>query len=202
MSDEVQPGVKIDEGLWREFRENVKERKGGVRGHLRTEVENAIREYIRTDTTPTEQRIENRLSRIEQAVGAATTDGGTHTVDEPDHTHAPTDDTLDEKPPANAPTDKKVQWLAQCVFDEAGNSSGDLPQVSGYALRQIVKDEYGFRRDTAKRYVDELIDYFEFVEHPKYDDQYCSPERHDVIVERIREKKREQADEQLDDLDQ
>jgi len=189
VSDGVQPGTEVDEDIWKAFREEVKRRRGGVRGHIRTELENALRDYIHGgDTTPAD--IDQRLQRIEAAVGAAGTDGGTDTFEQQEHTHAPPE----TKPSANAPSEKKLRYLAECVRDNYGSGSGDVEEIPKASLREVVKDEYGFRSDTAKRYVQQLIDHFGLVDHPTADPLVCTPQRREKIIE-------EQAEQDLSELD-
>jgi len=64
MSDnEKQIGVRVTETLWREFREDVKARKGRVNGHLASEVEAALREYMDASHGGD---VNDRLTRIEK----------------------------------------------------------------------------------------------------------------------------------------
>ena len=197
MTDTVQPGTEVDAALWKQFREEVKRRRGGTRGHLRNELENAIRGYIHGgDATPGE--IDERLQRIEAAVGAAPTDGGRDTSDSREHTHARTETTTatpTERPAANTSTDKKVAWLAKCVRENHGD---DFAEVTRDDLREVVKDEYGFRRDTAKRYIENLIDHFELMTHPATDKVLVTEDRHERIIENRREGLHKEAEEILD----
>jgi len=189
VSDGVQPGTKIDEELWERFREDVKRRRGGVRGHIRTELENALRAYIHGgDATPTD--IDARLQRIEAELGIAPADGGVApSEDGSTHTRAPSriDAATSEKPPANAATEKKIAYLAACVaerFDGIDEGTEFPPAV----LQNIVKEEYGFRADTAKRYVDELIDHFGFCDHPHPEvNNLVSEARHDELLSDLAE---------------
>lgn len=51
----------------------------------------------------------------------------------------------------------------------AGDESAARPPVEATTretLRDVVREAYGFRRDTAHRYVEELREYFDLVEHP------------------------------------
>lgn len=198
MTDEVQPGVKINRETWERFRQDVKRRKGGVRGHLKNEVENALNAYCSTgDATPVD--IDERLQRIEAAVGAAPTDGGTDAVDPAEHTHTPNQITAstDEKPAPNAATDKKIAYLAERVIEEEVPKSRELHTVPKSHLQKTVKDEYGFRRDTAKRYVDRLIDHFGIEPHPEADGILVSPTRLAEIEERRREEAEKEAQDKL-----
>jgi len=199
MADRVKVGPRVDKQLWREFRENVKQRKGQTRGVLGDELENAIREYLRQEERPVDSRIEKRLARIEEAVGAAPTDGGRTLSDADEHTHTRTAVEVDEKPAANAATEKKVAYLAGQL--KADRSDG-LQAASRNEIIELVKTEYGFRADTAKRYVERVVDFFEFTTHPANDDLYVTPEYREEIIERLREDAKEDADDELDEVTQ
>lgn len=185
MSDEVQPGVRIDEALWNRFREDVERRHGSVRGHLRTELEIAIREYVRVSDEATPAQLDARLQRIEAAVGASPTDGGTDTLPtaEDTHTREPPAETIDGKPPSNVATEKKVAWLASRIIETEVPQTRELNTVPRERLIEVVKDEYGFRSDTAKRYVERLIDYFDLVDHPVADGVLVTPARREQLIE-------------------
>jgi len=195
VSDGVQPGTEVDRDLWERFREDVKRRKGGVRGHIRTELENALRAYIHGgEATPVE--VNARLQRIEAELGIAPADGG---IDAPSaaedtHTRQPVPD---EKPSANAATEKKVRWLANRFVAERdfdADGTADLPKS---ALRAFVREAYGFRRDTAKRYVSELIDHFDLRESPLPEsDLLVTASRYDELLD----EHRADADDKIDDL--
>jgi hypothetical protein len=196
MSDRTQIGPAVDAKLWQRFREDVKSRKGAVRGHLGGELENAIREYLRDDSSPTEQRIEKRIARIERAVGAAPTDGGTDTSEAAEHTHTrigtgfgPTD-----KPPANTATEKKVAYLAQCIRSDVSIHPDEPGMVPRHVLVEHVTDEYDFREDTTERYVDRLIEEFGLQEPPtqQFDGELVTePKYQNRIDERAKDAERE-----------
>jgi len=192
VSDRKRISPRVDADLWQEFRDSVEERKGQTRGVLGDELENAIRQYLGEHESPALARMDKRLNRIEQEIGAAPTDGGVDTVSGDEHTHAPSRLNPDEKPPANAATEKKVAYLAGCVLDEEVPHERELDMVPRDTLVSVVKDEYGFRADTAKRYVDSLIDYFDLKDHPNNDALLVSEDRHAEIL-------RQEADEQLED---
>ena len=202
MSDEVQPGVRIDKALWNRFREDVERRHGSVRGHLRTELETAIREYLRVSDEATPTQLDARLQRIEAAVGASPTDGGTDTLPtaEDTHTRESPAETIDEKPPSNVATEKKVAWLAKCVRDGV-TGGGDFQEVGRSTLAETVKDEYGFRSDTAKRYVERLIDHFDLVDHPVADGVLVTPARREELIEQRKDDLRNDVDAETGDPD-
>jgi hypothetical protein len=200
MSDRTQIGPTVDSHLWERFREDVRARHGQVRGVLGDELENAIREYLQDGPSPSEQEIIDRLARIERTVGTAGTDGGADTSNAGGHTHAPSRLDSPDKPAANAATDKKVAYLAECVLDEVVPSSRALEQVPRDTLVDVVKAEYGFRSDTARRYVDRLVEWFDLREHPSADGILVTEAQHADIIDREREQARDDADEQLEQL--
>jgi len=64
-------------------------------------------------------------------------------------------------------------------------------------LRETVKDEYGFRRDTARRYVGELIDRFDLRDHPAPDADTLVTE---ARFEELLADQRSDADDRMEDL--
>lgn len=197
MSDRVQIGVEVDAEVWQRYREWVENKHGKTRGVLGDEVENALRQQIGEEITPGIARLEKRLARIETEVGATAADGGADTFEEGEHTHAPSRLDTTDKPPANSATEKKVAYLAECVLDEEVPHERELDMVPEEVLVETVKDEYGFRSDTAKRYVGELIDYFELVDHPCNDALLVSQSRHTQIIEEQREQAAQEAEDKL-----
>lgn len=187
MSDRTQIGPAIDADLWREFREDVRARKGQVRGVLGDELETAIRQYLNDSVDPVERKQLEKLTRIESALDIQTADGGVDTLEADSHTHAPSRLDVTEKPAANAATEKKVAYLARRAKDEYTLDPEKEGTVPKSVLRDLVKDEYGFRRDTAKRYVEELIDELSLQEHPdpNYDQLVTEPRYEAVISEEL-----------------
>jgi hypothetical protein len=206
VSDQTQIGPSVDAELWEKFRESVRDRHGRVRGVLGKELETALRQHLSDDATPTERRLEQRLMRIEDELGVSSADGGCP-VSDAEHTHtetpAPAPDTDSgrvEKPDPKAPRDDKVRYLAQCVVDDhCDTADGDINTIPRKSLVKIVRDEYGFRKDTAVGYVDELIEHFDLVEKPGSGESengltlYVSPSRRDEIL-------REAAESRFDNI--
>jgi len=193
LTDTVQPGAEVDAALWRRFREAVEQQTGGVRGHLRAELETALRLYLADETEVSAIQVNNRLARIESELGIADADGGVDTFEADGHAHAPTWSDGDPKPPANAPTDKKVQYLA-------GQLAPVENEISKKALRSAVKDEYGFKSDTAKRYVELLVDHFDLVDHPEIDSLLVSQDRREEILGERRADLEAEADAELEEV--
>lgn len=160
MPETKQPGTEIDAALWERFRKDVERRHGSIRGNLRNDLETAIREYLRVSDEATPTQMNERLQRIEAAVGAAPTDGGTDTPTESDavHTHTPT-----TKPDPNASRQAKVEYLISQKYDRDGGS------VVADDIIHDVKEVYGFEKRTAKKYVQPVIDALDARRHPDND---------------------------------
>jgi len=192
MSDDVQPGVRINPELWQRFRDDIQARKGAVRGHLKTELENALRLYLNDEPRQVEEQIDARLTRIESRLGVAEADGGMDTLDPVEHTHTPT-----ERPAAQASTEKKVGWLAECVLDMEAPKAREFNQIPVNKIRDVVKDEYGFRSDTAQRYVDRLVEHFDLLDHPDADGILVTEDQRTELEEEKRERIRQETEEDL-----
>ena len=194
MPDSVQPGTEIDADLWDRFREEVKRRRGGIRGHLKTEFEKAIRDYIDgEDATP--EQLNRRLARIEAAVGVEATDGGTDTSQPTKCTHTPDQalDAPDERPHPQSASEKKVSWLADRVYEEETGGEGKITMTHEDVILDVVNEEYSFTADTARRYQDEVVDELGLVEHPFNDVLYVTEAKHEELVESRREQERADA---------
>jgi hypothetical protein len=68
----TQPGVRLNESVWQQFRDDVRERKGVVQGHLKHELEQALKEYINAshggDTHDRLTEIEAQLQELTDAI--------------------------------------------------------------------------------------------------------------------------------------
>jgi len=203
MTDREKIGPRIDADLWERFRQDVKERKGTVRGSVGDELENAIRQYLSQNNElgidERYQRIEDKLGRIENRVGAATADGGAASCD-CEHTHAPSrvEAATEDKPPANTATEKKVAYLAESLIDQEVPNTREIKSIPESAIIDLVKDEYGFRPDTAKRYVDEVAEKLSLRDHPVADGILVSEDKRDQLIAEQREQARDEADDKLE----
>lgn len=206
MTERRKLGVRVDAEVVEAFKEDVKRRKGQVRGVFGDEVETAMRQYLSenkdVDDSERLRRIEDRLSRMEANMGTVTADGGADTSEGGGHTHAPSrvESARDEKPPANSATEKKVEYLAGCVLERQGSESVD--EVPRDHIIKVVKDEYGFRSDTAKRYVSEVADRLELEPHPSTDSLFVSDRQREKIVKRLNRQRSADADQQFEEMEQ
>ena len=159
--DQVQP-TRISKDEYTRFKQWVQDVHGTTRGHLSTEIENALREYRQPDDASKPlQRIEDDVATIKAQLAEVESDGGGAVPDSPDdartHTHAP-----NTKPSANAPRAEKVAWIAEHGLSDTGEML--KKHVAG-----VVQDEFHFEERTAKKYVDGVLSELNAEQHPEND---------------------------------
>jgi hypothetical protein len=132
-----QPGVRVSESLWNEFRQDVADRRGGTRGHMRTELENAIASYIEAskggDVTDRLRRIENQLEDIDEGMG----------------------DLLDgegRKKNKDSAVSSTVQNRLEKIREQIKRESGDAEKVHESVVNKAIEDNAGSSRPTLERY--------------------------------------------------
>lgn len=195
MSNTTQPGTEIDESVWEEFRQYVKSCNGQIRGNLKRELENAIKQYMNADESPAERQILAGIRRIENELGTGSTDGGappTPTPSEPENTHTDREVNftgIENKPSAKSARKSKVQWLAQQIENREGKINLTQPkELPKKRIREVVTEEYDFREDTVDDYVDRLIDHIGLVDHPfasgpdVKNEILCTPARREELL--------------------
>lgn len=199
MSDEVQPGTKIDADVWQAFRDEIRERHGVVRGHVKTELEAALRAYV-DGGQQTSTDIERRLARIEAEVDVGVADGGADTSQPPQDTHTP-NGLPEEKPHPNTGTKKKIAWLAAEYRRQYGQDNLRLEKALPHLVEKLIDQEYGFAdEDRTESYVENVLDHLEMVEHPEYDHKYVPKDRRQEILAEQEDERREQAREDMEDI--
>jgi len=152
MSDnETQIGVMVNSALWEQFRDDVQARKGGIRGHLKTEVENALREYLNAseggDTN-------DRLARIESDVQTIL-------------------DTLDEteQKKKDSSVGGRVEDRLDSIKDYIENQSGGSPVVGEKLIESAIRETAGSSEPTMRQYKDLLDRDGWYNPHPLNDDR-------------------------------
>lgn len=139
--DAVQPGAKVNESLWKEFRHDVEARKGSVRGHLRTELENALREYLRAseggDTHDRLRRIENQIDAIADGVTDLSDDEG-------------------EKRKKTAGVSSTTKKRLRSVNAQIEREAGDAATVHESVINHAIEDNAGSSEPTLRRYKEML----------------------------------------------
>lgn len=189
MSDRVQVGVEVDAELWEELRNDVRERKGKVRGVLGDELDNAIQHYLYNGpdrSTPQQLNdIEARLNRIEGAVGVEATDGGLDTSTTAEDTHTP-DQSDNDKPHQNTGRKKKIEWLAAEYRRQYANDNDTLYKATAGNVKDLIDEEYAFaEEERTANYVSDVLDELGMVQHPKWDHRHVTEERYQEIVEEM-----------------
>lgn len=158
--DEIQP-TRISKDEYVKFKQYVQDVHGKTRGHLSTEIENALREYRQPDNSAEPiQRIENDIATIKARLADAEADGGVADLVTPpsdsddSHTH-----TRNEKPKPNAPRSKKIEYFVETQMDDTGSVPID-------EIQRRIKKTYGFEDRTAEKYVEPIIDELNGKLHP------------------------------------
>lgn len=168
MSDqETQPGVRVNQHLWEQFRQDVRERKGTVRGHLKSELETALREYLDAsdggDTNDRLRRIENKLELIQTV------------IDEQDKNKKDTN--------VSRETEKKLRKIREQIERETDGS----PKVHDEVVELAIRDNAGGSDPTLRRYKKLLQQDRELFDHPANDSVwFTSPEDYVLAVNGMR----------------
>jgi hypothetical protein len=198
MGNKKKQPTPIDEQTYERFKNYVEDVHGHTRGHLKTEIENALRDYMRSDAG------EKQLTRIEDDVATAVnmlstikkqsdSDGGS-----PDPTVSDGESTRPrdlDKPRANQPRKDKLDYLLTKLLRDnpCDRQSGELPKSD---FTEIIQTEYDFSESTVEEYQSKLIDRLDGKEHPQHGVTVAWGQRYDDIVDDLREK----ADEEMTDL--
>lgn len=139
--NEIQPGVRINESLWREFREDIQQRRGGVRGHLRTELENAIRSYLEAskggDINDRLRRIENQMEELGEGVDTLLDDS-------------------ERKKNKDSGVSSTVKNRLESIRDEIEREAGDADKVHVSVINKAIENHAGTSRPTLDRYKEML----------------------------------------------
>lgn len=201
MGKDVKQPTPIDAEEYEKFKQFVKEVHGRTRGHLATELENALRQYREGYYGGNQlQRIEDDMAAIKAMMANETADGsGTPaTVSNDESTHARSTDKID-KPAPNQPRGEKVKWLVQEVIDR-NNITNDSGQIARVTCRKVVEDNYSFSDDRMVDYVDtvfdEIIDEFDAEIHPQNDKLFLWGEP----LQEAKEIAQKEADEEFNEV--
>jgi len=147
---------RIDESLRDEFKQDVKDRFGGTKGHYRHEVENALRAYLEGskggDTTDRLRRLENAVEQIDERT-AALVDGeaGKKTKDSD----------------VSKTTKNRLSQIADVIERESGEGP-----VHEAVVRQAIEDVAGHSDPTIRRYKQMLTDRRVLHPHPNRDTKF------------------------------
>lgn len=183
----------IDRAEYEAFRAFVKETHGKVRGNLKRELENALREYRQPeDTTDQLTRIENDLATLKAQVADAESDGGTvaTTTDTTPSDPETTRPRNSGKPAANQPRHEKVAYLVGRLCD-VESTKRDSGETTREAIREVIQTEYNFADGTAADYTDDILNALDAEENPIHGRTVAWGER----LEYLRQKVSDEIDE-------
>lgn len=154
--DDVVRLPPVSESLRDEFRDDVEDRFGSVRGHYRSEVENALREYLKGsrggDTEDRLRRLEDMVERIDGRTAAALSDA-------------------DGKNKKESDVGPKTQNRIERIRDRIEHESGEGP-VHEAVVRKAIEDVAGHSDPTIRRYMQMLTDRDILYPHPKRDSKF------------------------------
>lgn len=193
---QVMPGTtqptEIDEAEYEAFRQFVKDIHGSVRGNLRTELENALREYRTKDRDDRLRRIEDDIATLVATVAEPGTDGGSVAPTQPVQTGkcAPAPDAPGEKPAPNQPRGRKADWMAAKLEAEKDATTKEN-------LRGDIQGWYDFTDDTTDDYVDAVLDRIDYEPSPVNPDILVLDD--DKLAEHRQQAEQRVAD-QMDDV--
>ena len=134
--DLTQPGTNISRKVWERFRQDVKERRGGVRGHLRSELENAINAYIQASEGGD---VNDRLRRLESQMGEV---------------HSCVTD--ERKKNKDSDVSQTVKNRLQSIESQIQREIGDADKAHVSVVNKAIEDNAGSSRPTLERYKEML----------------------------------------------
>jgi len=151
-NNEKQIGVKVNEQTWQEFRQDVRERHGGIRGHLKHEVEAALQEYIDASHGGD---VNDRLTRIEDQLDELTGAVSEHEEKEKDQS-----------------VGSRVEQRMGEVIDTIEKEVEGSPKVHEEVVEMAIREHAGKSDPTIRQYKRLLTDEAELFTHPVNDSLY------------------------------
>lgn len=199
MTRTVRP-AEVDEALYEQFKQFVRDHHGQVRGSLRDELETAMRERMNAANGPDRlERIEADLATLKAAVVEVEADGGTDTLDDDLHTHTPTDtedEDVDDPPHPKASRAEKAAWLA----GQFPHADGDT-QIARAALAGKVEAHYSFGDRATEALVEATADRLALEPHPTDDTYLVGESRLDDLLAEQEQAAHDTATAEFDRLD-
>ena len=165
MGEETTQPTPIDKQEYEAFKNFVRDVHGKTRGHLGSEIENALREYRQKASGADRlQRIEDDIATIKATVAQAESDGGVvaPTSSEQSNTHARNQ----TKPAPNQPRAKKISYLVGLYLDKdvCNNDGGRLVEKE---VQNIVESEYSFDDEIQAEYVEAVYSKIKELKHTR-----------------------------------
>jgi len=197
MGNNTTQPTPIDADEYERFKQFVQNTHGQVRGNLKRELENALRDY-RTAGNGEDQltRIENDVATLKALMAEGEADGGevVPTPSDGDSTRARSTD----KPAPNQPRKDKVEYLLSEVLSFNSALTQESGQIAPKDVRQIVESNYNFADERIEEYVNLILSELDAEPHPRHGKTYLWGEDYQNAVDELRE----DADDELDKVDQ
>ena len=195
MKDQTIQPTRISKEEYTRFKQFVQDTHGTTRGHLKTEIENALREYRQPESNRDAlARIEDDVATIKAAVATTEADGGSvvHTPSERQTTRA-------RKPASNQPRSEKVAYLITELLENVAASTADRDggQLSYKELQRAIESEYNFSDDILAEYQEMIIDELGAEPHPKHGQTIAWGTELRRIYDEIREERETEVEEKL-----
>ena len=151
MGEDMKQPTPIDAEEYERFKQFVKEVHGRTRGHLASEIENALRSYREGYYGGNQlQRIEDDMAAIKSMMADESADGsGTPLTASDAESTRPRGS---GKPASNQPREHKITW----IIDEMG-LGGDGGNVHPNAIRKFIESEYAFSEGTVDEYIEAIV---------------------------------------------
>jgi len=190
---QTQP-TPISEEEYKRFKQWVQDVHGTTRGHLSTEIENALREYRQPDNNQDKlSRIEDDLASVKAMV--AESEGVSETAaptPETPNTHAHADG---GKPNPNAPRSVKVDYIISEYYHRDGGST------TVDAIQTQIKEAFGFGDRTVEEYQELILDELGAEPHPATQGVYAWGDNLEQAVERHQEQVENDVHERMEELE-
>jgi len=195
MGKETTQTTPIDAEEYERFKAFVQDTHGQIRGNLKRELENALREY-RTSANGQDQltRIENELATLKAVVAESEADGG-EVVATPSEANS-TRPRKSDKPAPNQPRKDKVEYLLSEVLSLYSTINRDSGQVAPREIRNIVESNYNFADERIDEYVDLIVSELDAQEHPRHGKTYLWGEDYENAVDELHS----EADKELSEV--
>jgi len=150
--NKTQPGTRINETVWKQFRQDVRERKGAINGYLGQELERALKEYMNASEGGDTH---DRLTEIEQLVreNNALLEQETQTKKDSG---------------VSSTTENRLRQIRERIDDETNGS----PKVHNEVIELAIREVAGGSKPTIKRYKELLQEDRELFPHPANNSMY------------------------------
>lgn len=148
MGDQTrQVGIEVDSDLLDEFREDVKTRHGSVYGHMRSELENAIREYLNAsdggDTHDRIKRLEDQMDRVVTLLENS------------------------ERKKEDSDVGKRVESKLEDIIETVDREADGAPRVHEKVIEAAIEEHAGYSDPTIRQYKNLLKKRGEAFEDPR-----------------------------------